>query len=132
MSDAEFVFNDGRKAEKVEIDEGKTKITEIYVEPKPEKKLAQRIIEKYCVCEREIETIDEATGEVISVVKEKVSDGHVYESVNQTLETFEEKSPMQMVVEEKLNKKQFSVSNTVLVGIVLVQIAALAYIIFFM
>ena len=55
----EFAFEDGRKAEKIELDQGKTKVIEIYVEPKPEKKLAKRITEKYCVCEREIETIDE-------------------------------------------------------------------------
>ena len=48
MTDAEFLYEDGRKAEKLEIDQGKIKITEIYVEPKPEKKLAQRITEKYC------------------------------------------------------------------------------------
>lgn len=92
MSD-EFVYEDGRKAEKVEKEEGKTKVIEVYVEPKVEKKLAQRITEKYCVCEREIETIDENTGKVISKVVEKVNDGQVQMS---------EKSPMEVFVEEKI------------------------------
>jgi hypothetical protein len=127
MADAEFLYEDGRKAEKVEIDQGKTKITEIYVEPKPEKKLAQRITEKYCVCEREIEVIDENTGEVVDKIIEKVSDGEVVQS----LKNYEEKSPMQMAVEEKLNKNKLSVSSMILVGVIALQVAALSYILFF-
>lgn len=127
MSDAEFLYEDGRKAEKVEIDQGKTRITEIYVEPKPEKKLAQRITEKYCVCEREIEVIDENTGEVVEKIIEKVSDGQVVDS----LRNHEEKSPMQLAVEEKLNKNKISPSNMVLVGVIGLQVLALVYILFF-
>lgn len=128
MSD-EFVYTDGRKAEKVEVDNGKTRVTEIYVEPKPEKKLAQRIIEKYCVCEREIEIIDEITGEVVDKIIEKVTDGQVVESMK---DPSQNKSPMQMFVEEKLNKSSMSVSNMVLGGVVLAQLLALVYIVFFM
>ena len=124
MSD-EFVYTDGRKAEKVEMDHGKTKVTEIYVEPKPEKKLAQRVTEKYCVCEREIEIIDENTGEVVEKLIEKVSDGQVVESLK-------DKSPMQILVEEKLSNPAISTSGMVLAAVVLLQLAALFYVVFFM
>ena len=128
MSD-EFVYDDGRKAEKVEIDQGKTKVTEIYVEPKPEKKLAQRIIEKYCVCEREIETIDEYTGEVVSRTVEKVSDGQIVASSVDEADL--EKSPMEKVVEEKINsKKDFPIGNMVLIGVIVAQLLGLAYLLF--
>lgn len=50
---SEFVF-DGRKAESVENNpDPMTKVIEVYVEPKQEKKLAKRITERFCVCERE-------------------------------------------------------------------------------
>jgi len=124
MSDSEFLFEDGRKAEKIEIDQGKTRVTEIYVEPKPEKKLAQRITEKYCVCEREIETIDEVTGEIVSRVVEKVSDNAVVESVDQV------KSPMQVLVEEKLMSKKPSLLTIGLVVVIAAQVLGLAYLIF--
>ena len=129
MSDVEFVVDDGRKAEKIEVDHGKTKVTEIYVEPKPEKKLAQRITEKYCVCEREIEIIDENTGEVVERVVEKVSDGQVVESLDSNEDV---KSPMQVVVEEKLNKTSIPLSNIILGALVLLQLVALAYVVFIM
>jgi hypothetical protein len=124
MSD-EFVYSDGRKAEKVEVDHGKTRVTEIYVEPKPEKKLAQRVTEKYCVCEREIEIIDENTGEVVEKLIEKVSDGQIVESLK-------DKSPMQILVEEKLSNPAISTSGMVLAAVVLLQLAALFYVVFFM
>jgi hypothetical protein len=130
MSD-EFVFEDGRKAQKVEMDHGKTKVTEIYVEPKPEKKLAQRITEKYCVCEREIEIIDENTGEVVEKIIEKVSDGQPVESLRLD-STSEEKSPMQMIVEEKLNNSKISKSTMIIAAVILLQMLALGYIVFFM
>lgn len=127
---SEFVFDDGRKAEKVEIDQGKTKVIEIYVEPKPEKKLAQRITEKYCVCEREIETLDEATGEVLNRVVEKVSDGNIVSSLQR--ETTE-KSPMEILVEEKIKeKKPLSWTTILLVSLVGVQLLGLAYMLFVM
>ena len=96
MSD-EFVYDDGRKAEKVEIDQGKTVVTEIYVEPKQEKKLAQRITEKYCVCERLIETLDELTWEVVHSVVEKVSDGSVVSASSEPV-----RSSAEALVEEKI------------------------------
>ena len=127
MSD-EFVYSDGRKAEKVEVDHGKTRVTEIYVEPKPEKKLAQRVTEKYCVCEREIEIIDENTGEVVEKLIEKVSDGQIIESLRDATD----KSPMQILVEEKLRNPVISTSGMVLAAVVLLQLAALFYVVFFM
>ena len=68
---SEFTLEDGRKAEKLENNlDSLTKVIEVYVEPKKEKKLSQRITEKLCVCERVVETLDEATGEVICTVVE--------------------------------------------------------------
>lgn len=124
MSD-EFVYDDGRKAEKVEIDQGKTKITEIYVEPKTEKKLAQRITEKYCVCEREIETIDENTGEIVSKVIEKVL-GDVVSSQESEI-----KPSMESVIEEKLSKKSKpSLFGIGLVVLIVAQLVGMAYLLF--
>lgn len=123
----EFIFNDGRKAEKIEVDQGKTKVIEIYVEPKPEKKLAQRITEKYCVCEREIETLDELTGEVIDKVVEKVSDGVVLESKSTT----ESAESLEKVVERKINNKQkFNLTSVVLFGLIGLQVLGLLYLLF--
>jgi hypothetical protein len=133
MSD-EFVFDDGRKAEKVEIDQGQTKVIEIYVEPKPEKKLAQRITEKYCVCEREIETIDEYTGEIVGRTIEKVDNGQVVASsaasANEpVVET--DKSPMEKLVEDKINNKNnLPVGNIILVGVIVAQLLGLGYLLF--
>lgn len=128
MSD-EFLFEDGRKAEKVEMDQGKTKVTEIYVEPKPpQKKLAKRITEKYCVCEREIETIDETTGQVVEKVVEKVLDGQVLSSDSDV-----EKSPMQSLVEKKLSeKRKVPVSTMVMIGVIAAQVVGLVYLLFVM
>jgi hypothetical protein len=122
MSD-EFVFEDGRKAEKIEIDQGKTKVTEIYVEPKPEKKLAQRITEKYCVCERLIETLDEITGEVVGSVVEQVSNGEVLSSDSVS------KSSVEELVEEKINnsKSKISIASIVLISIIVAQVVGLVY-----
>lgn len=123
----EFIFNDGRKAEKIEVDQGKTKVIEIYVEPKPEKKLAQRITEKYCVCEREIETLDELTGEVIDRVVEKVSDGAVLESKS----TVEPTESLEKIVERKINNKQkFNLTSAVLFGLIGLQVLGLLYLLF--
>ena len=45
---SEYTLEDGRKAVKVENNvDSMTKVTEVYVEPKLEKKLTQRVIEKY-------------------------------------------------------------------------------------
>jgi hypothetical protein len=119
----EFVFEDGRKAEKFEVEKERTKVIEIYVEPKPEKKLAQRIIEKYCVCEREIETIDEVTGEVINKVIEKVSDGDVG-----SFQEIPMDSSAKKLVEEKIkNKFKFSKLNMIIIGVIVVQLIGLCY-----
>lgn len=71
----EFLWEDGRRAERVVVDDNEcdgTRVTEVYVEPAVEKKLAQRVIErrKPIVYEREIETIDEHTGQVVDKVVE--------------------------------------------------------------
>lgn len=123
MSD-EFLYEDGRKAEKIEKEEGKTKVTEVYVEPKVEKKLAQRITEKYCVCEREIETIDENTGEVVSKVVEKVEGDQVVSN--------SEKSPMEIFIEKKISDKKMPVVSMVLVGVMVAQVVGLVYLLFVM
>lgn len=120
----EILFDDGRKAEKIEKEEGKTKVTEIFVEPKLEKKLAQRVTEKYCVCERIIETIDENTGEVVNTVTEKVCEDKVT--------SMSSNSNIVDMIEKKIQDKKvspISVGLTVLIGI---QLVALVYYIFFM
>lgn len=63
-----MMLEDGRKAEKVvtEVhDEGK-KVTELWVEPAIEKRLSKRVVEytKPVVHRREVETVDESTGDV--------------------------------------------------------------------
>lgn len=122
---SEFTLEDGRKAEKLEnaIDP-MTKVTEVYVEPKPQKKLSQRITERLCVCERQIETIDELTGEVVNKVVEKLC------GESTSSENVEVKSSMQKVVEEKLKSK--NLKNYVFLGVVVLQLIALGYVIFFM
>ena len=120
----EILFDDGRKAEKIEKEEGKTKVTEIFVEPKLEKKLAQRVTEKYCVCERIIETIDENTGEVVNTVTEKVCEDKVT--------SMSSNSNIVDMIEKKIQDKKvspISVGLTVLIGI---QLVALVYYVFFM
>jgi len=123
----EFTLDDGRKAEKVEISpDSLTKVTEVYVEPKPQKRLSQRVTEKFCVCEREVETIDEDTGEVISKVVERLC--------GESLGVFAEKgnkSPVQMAVEKRI-KGKFDKNAYILGGLLLVQMVALVYVIFFM
>jgi hypothetical protein len=120
---SEFTLEDGRKAEKVENNvDPMTKVIEVYVEPKARKKLSQRITERMCVCERVVEHLDETTGEVVSTVVEKVCEG-VTESKSAT------KSHVLAAVEEKIGKGR-SVANYIFVAIILVQLAALAYVIF--
>jgi len=66
-------LEDGRKADKIVQETAdptsgeSTIVTEIHVEPKIEKHLAQRIVEtkKPIVVRREIESVDEVTGEVV-------------------------------------------------------------------
>jgi hypothetical protein len=120
---SEFTLEDGRKAEKVENNvDSMTKVTEVYVEPKPDKKLAQRITERLCVCERVVETLDEATGEVVSAVVEKVCEG--------TTETKSAlKSSVVAAVEKRIDEKR-NVTNYIFVAVILAQIALLAYVTF--
>lgn len=122
---SEFTLEDGRKAEKLENSiDPMTKVTEVYVEPKPQKKLSQRITERFCVCERQIETIDEMTGEVVSKVVEKLCGDQ------NSVEKVEVKSSMQQVVEEKLKGR--NLKNYVFVSVVVLQLIALGYVLFFM
>jgi len=117
----EFVFDDGRKAEKVENNvDSMTKVTEVYVEPKQEKKLAQRITERLCVCEREIESLDEVTGEVVNRVVERICEGRVMES---------NKSGIVEAVEKRISEKK-KIGTYVFIAIVAAQIAVLAYVMF--
>lgn len=120
---SEFTLEDGRKAEKVEkAPDSLTKVTEVYVEPKPSKRLSQRITERFCVCEREIETIDEDTGEVVDRAVESLC-GNSAPSAD--------KSPMRMAVENKI--KASSANGVVVFGVILaVQAAALIYVLFLM
>ena len=88
------------------------------------KKLAQRVTEKYCVCERIIETIDESTGEVVNTVTEKVCDDKVTSMSS-------ENSNIVDMIEKKIQDKKISpvsLGLTVLIGI---QVIALVYYMFF-
>lgn len=119
---SEFVF-DGRKAESVENNpDPMTKVIEVYVEPKQEKKLAKRITERFCVCEREIETIDESTGEVVSRTVEKACEGQVYERKNNSLSVVD-------AVEKRIAEKK-KVSFYVFISATVILAMALAYVVF--
>lgn len=124
---SEFTLDDGRKAEKVENNlDPMTKVIEVYVEPKKTKRLSQRITERFCVCERVVETIDEDSGEVVESVVENLCGSEVKAVAPQS-----KKSPIQMAVESKL--KGDSLKRTVAIGaIIAVQVLALVYVIFFM
>jgi hypothetical protein len=127
---SEFTLDDGRKAEKVEnTPDSLTKVTEVFVEPKPQKKLAQRVIEHYCVCERETVTFDEA-GEVVGRVSERVCcDQGRAESLSSVKPSA--KSPMQLVVEDKINsKKRYDLYA--FAALVVLQVLVLAYVVFVM
>jgi hypothetical protein len=119
---SEYTLDDGRKAERtVNNPDSMTTVTEVYVEPKPQKKLSQRITERLCVCERVVETLDEATGEVVNREVHKLCD-----DVSVASET----RSVQKMVEDKLKKA--SVGNYVFLGVIAVQVAALVYVLFFM
>lgn len=122
---SEYTLDDGRKAERVENNlDPMTKVTEVYVEPKQTKRLSQRITERFCVCEREVETIDEDSGEVVDRVVENLCGGKV--SVASA-----KKSPVQMAVEKKI-KTRAAKGAIVFGAIIAVQVIALVYVIFFM
>lgn len=69
MKKNKLVTEDGRMAEKVirdeDVGDSVKRVTEVYVEPKPEKKLHKRVVEytKPVVHKRDVEVIDEETGE---------------------------------------------------------------------
>jgi hypothetical protein len=129
---SEFTLDDGRKAEKVEnTPDSLTRVTEVFVEPKPQKKLAQRVIEHYCVCERETETFDEVTGEVINRISERVCCDQGRSEGLSSAASVSHKSPMQLVVEDKIKSKT-RYDMYVFGAIVGLQVLVLAYIIFFM
>lgn len=116
---SEFIFDDGRKAEKVENNlDAMTKVTEVYVEPKQEKKLAKRITERLCVCTREIETIDESTGEVVDRVVENVCEG--------SMRMRSGVSDIFSAVEKKVSEKS-KLRNVVLAVLIAAQVALIAY-----
>jgi hypothetical protein len=120
---SEFTLEDGRKAEKVENNvDSMTKVIEVYVEPKQQKKLSQRVTERLCVCERVVEILDEVTGEVVSTVVEKVCEGAT-ETKSQS------KSPVLAAVESRIGEKK-NVMNYVFVAVILAQLALLAYVTF--
>lgn len=124
---SEYILDDGRKAEKVENNpDSMTKVTEVYVEPKQKKRLSQRVTERFCVCEREIEVIDEDSGEVVDRVVENLCGPS-----NGAALTPAHKSPIQMAVEKKI--KVDSKKSIAVFGIILaVQAIALVYVMFFM
>ena len=72
-------LEDGRRADRVVREElndagEAVTVTELFVEPKIEKKLAKRIVEytRPVIHRREIETVDEATGEVVEKKVESI------------------------------------------------------------
>lgn len=72
-------LEDGRRADRVVREElndagEAVTVTELFVEPKIEKKLAKRVVEytRPVVHRREVETVDEATGEVVEKKVESI------------------------------------------------------------
>ena len=123
---SEFTLDDGRKAEKIENNvDSLTKVTEVYVEPKLQKKLSQRVVEHYCVCERVTETFDETTGEVVGTVSEKVCCDQV-----KTEGVSVAKSPMQLVEEKIKSKKRYDLYA--FAALVVLQVLVLAYVVLVM
>jgi hypothetical protein len=125
---SEVTLGDGRKAEKVESSlDSLTKVTELFVEPKVSKRLTQRVIERFCVCERETQSVNEDTGEVVDSLVENLCGGGVASVANKS----EMKNPMRAAVESKV----LSGSNRnlyVFGAVILAQVVALAYVLFFM
>lgn len=122
---SEYTLEDGRKAETLEsVVDPLTKVTEVFVEPKPEKKLSKRITEKLCVCERMIEVLDEATGNVLETIVEKLCG-------NEEVQSQSVKKSPRALVEEKLSSGM-DVKNWIFIGVIAAQLLALAYVIFFM
>ena len=124
---SEFTLDDGRKAEKIENNtDSHTKITETYVEPKPQKRLTQRVIERLCVCERETQTINEETGEVVDSIVENLCSPSEASVV-----AAPEKTPMKKAVERNLLAKSDK-TYYIFGGIIAAQVLALVYVLFFM
>lgn len=118
---SEYTLKDGRKALKLENNlDPMTKVTEVYVEPKIEKKLSQRVIEKLGVVERVTETLDPNTGKVVDRVVEKVCEQN----------KSSKKSAMQIVVEEKIANSKLDWKNYLFVGFIVAQVLLLGYVLF--
>jgi len=67
-------LEDGRHAEKHVTDDGETRVVELHAEPKRDKLLEKRIVEKRrnVICERTIESIDPATGDIVEQLVESI------------------------------------------------------------
>jgi len=67
-------LEDGRHAEKHVTDDGETRVVELHAEPKRDKLLEKRIVEKRrnVICERTIESIDPSTGDVVEQLVESI------------------------------------------------------------
>lgn len=130
---SEFTLDDGRKAETVETKpDSLTKVTEVYVEPKVSKRLSQRVIERFCVCERETQVINEDTGEVVdSVVENLCGFPKDASAVEKPSERAIEKLPMKKAVEKKISTNA-NRNLYVFAAVIAIQVIALAYVLFFM
>lgn len=127
---SELTLDDGRKAEKVESNSDPlTKVTEIYVEPKPQKRLSSRVVERLCVCERETQTINEDTGEVLDSVVENFCSESVAASSSEGVPM--KNNPMKKAVESRL-LAQVDKTYYVFGAIIAAQLLALGYVLFFM
>lgn len=124
---SEYTLEDGRKAENVEnIIDSMTKVIEVYVEPKAEKRLSKRVIEKLGVVERVVETFDEVTGEVLGRQVERVGAERVA-TEPEVIEKKSLKSAMQLAVEEKL-KSKIDFKTYAFIAVVIVQLLVLGYV----
>jgi len=67
-------LEDGRHAERHVTDDGETRVVELHAEPKRDKLLEKRIVEKRrnVICERTIESVDPSTGEVVEQLVESI------------------------------------------------------------
>jgi len=154
-SEQKYYLEDGRLAEKHVVDDGKTRVTEIYEEIEKPKKLSQRIVEKLepTVCERTVETVDEdgsvieSTTEVVepqplvakkesSLTREDVS-AMIADSISAVVDAVRnEHHGGEMVtsfnagaiIGERLQpKKKKNILDWVLLGVIVVEVAVLGY-----
>lgn len=125
---SEFIMDDGRKAEKIETNpDALTKVIEVFVEPKASKRLSQRVIERFCVCERETQVVNEDTGEVVDRVIENLCSSRDSKAETKARESY----PMRDAVEKKISSG--SKTGFYLLGaFIAAQVAGLVYVVFFM